>query len=142
MHHPKPPMSRIALSRVGSETRCWLPGSLPVAESYESVRNVALVVWNRNWHPWAGHVSFDIGGIVTNGDAAPPGFEADIKPMFRDSDREAMQRHFDLRSHDDVSKHAEAILARLRDGSMPCDGAWPAAQVDLFQDWVEGGRPQ
>jgi hypothetical protein len=79
---------------------------------------------------------------MTKGDAAPPGFEGDIKPMFRDSDREAMQRRFDLWSHDDVSTHAEAILARLRDGSMPCDGAWPAAQVDLFQDWVEGGRPQ
>lgn len=79
---------------------------------------------------------------MTEGDAAPPGFDDDIKPMFRDKDREAMQRRFDLWSHDDVSRHAEAILARLRDGSMPCDGAWPAAQVDLFQDWVEGGRPQ
>jgi len=40
-----------------------------------------------------------------------------------------MQSRFDLWSHDDVSRHAEAILARLRDGSMPCDGAWPPAQV-------------
>jgi hypothetical protein len=79
---------------------------------------------------------------VTNGDAAPPGFEAHIKPMFRESDREAMQRAFDLWSYGDVSRHAEAILARLREGSMPCDGAWPPAQTDLFQDWVESGRPQ
>jgi hypothetical protein len=78
---------------------------------------------------------------VTNGDANPLGFEAHIKPMFRESDRQAMQRHFDLWSHDDVSEHAEAILTRLRDGSMPCDGAWTAAQLGLFQDWVESGKP-
>jgi hypothetical protein len=79
---------------------------------------------------------------VTKGAAAPPGFDDDIKPMFREKDHESMQRRFDLWSHNDVSRHAEAILARLRDGTMPCDGAWPAAQVDIFQDWVEGGRPQ
>ena len=53
-----------------------------------------------------------------------------------------MEYRFDLWSYEDVSQHAEAILARLRDGSMPCDGAWPAPQVDLFQSWVESGRPQ
>jgi hypothetical protein len=68
-------------------------------------------------------------------------FETHIKLMFREKDRQAMQRHFDLWSHDDVSQHAEAILTRLRNGSMPCDGAWPAAQVDLFQHWVESGKP-
>jgi hypothetical protein len=69
-----------------------------------------------------------------------PGFETHIKPMFRQHDRESMQPHFDLWSHDDVSRHADAILARLQDGSMPCDGAWPQAQVDLFQRWAESGR--
>jgi hypothetical protein len=78
---------------------------------------------------------------VTSGDANRLDFEAHIKPMFREKDRGAMQRHFDLWSYDDVSKHAEAILTRLRDGSMPCDGAWPAAQVDLFQNWVESREP-
>jgi hypothetical protein len=48
---------------------------------------------------------------------------------------------FDLWSHDDVSRNADAILARLSDGSMPCDGAWPEEQVDLFQRWIEGGKP-
>ena len=70
------------------------------------------------------------------------GFEADIKPLFRDRDRQAMQTRFDLWSHDDVSRHAEAILGRLRDGSMPCDGPWPAAQVDVFARWVAGGSPE
>jgi hypothetical protein len=79
---------------------------------------------------------------VTPDDDQAPGFEAQIKPLFRDRDRESMQSHFDLWSHEDVSRHAEAILARLQDGSMPCDGAWPEAQVDLFQRWAGGGKPR
>jgi hypothetical protein len=71
----------------------------------------------------------------------PPGFETQIKPLFRERDRESMQRAFDLWSYDDVSQHADAILARLEEGTMPCDGAWPQAQVDLFQRWAEGGKP-
>jgi hypothetical protein len=70
----------------------------------------------------------------------PVSFESDVKPLFREGDRESMLSAFDLWSHDDVSQHADAILARLRDGSMPCDGAWPRAQVDLFQRWTEGGK--
>jgi hypothetical protein len=72
----------------------------------------------------------------------PLGFETHIKPMFRQLDRESMQAAFDLWSHDDVSKHSDAILARLQDGTMPCDGAWPQAQVDLFQRWAESGKPR
>ena len=71
----------------------------------------------------------------------PVSFETDVKPLFREGDRESMLSAFDLWSYDDVSQNADAILARLRDGSMPCDGAWPEAQVDLFQRWAEGGKP-
>ena len=71
----------------------------------------------------------------------PVSFETDVKPLFRERDRGAMKSHFDLWSHDDVSEHADAILDRLRDGTMPCDGAWPQAQVDLFQRWAESGKP-
>jgi hypothetical protein len=71
-----------------------------------------------------------------------PDFETRIKPMFREHDRESMQAYFDLWSHDDVSQHADAILARLQEGTMPCDGAWPQAQVDLFQRWAESGKPR
>jgi hypothetical protein len=53
-----------------------------------------------------------------------------------------MQSRFDLWSYDDVSQHADAILGRLRDGTMPCDGAWPPEQVDAFQRWVEGGKAE
>jgi hypothetical protein len=49
---------------------------------------------------------------------------------------------FDLWSYDDVSEHADAILARLRAGAMPCDGAWPDTQVDVFQRWVDSGKPK
>jgi hypothetical protein len=72
----------------------------------------------------------------------PAGFETHIKPLFRERDRSAMESHFDLWSHEDVSRHADAILARLRDGSMPCDGAWTPKQVDVFQRWVESGKRQ
>jgi len=79
---------------------------------------------------------------VTSDATEPVSFETDVKPLFREGDRESMQSAFDLWSHDDdVSEHADAILARLRDGSMPCDGAWPKAQVDLFQRWAESGKP-
>jgi len=39
-----------------------------------------------------------------------PSFAADIKPLFRESDREAMRVAFDLWSFDDVSLHAGPIL--------------------------------
>jgi hypothetical protein len=72
----------------------------------------------------------------------PVTFQADIKPLFRAKDRESMQRAFDLWSYDDVSAHADAIASRLRSGTMPCDGAWPDAQVNLFQRWIDTGRTQ
>jgi hypothetical protein len=69
------------------------------------------------------------------------GFEQDIKPLFRERDREAMKWAFDLWSHDEVAQNNEAILERLRNGTMPCDGAWPEEQIDLFQRWTEAGTP-
>jgi hypothetical protein len=69
-------------------------------------------------------------------------FERDIKPLFREKDRSSMSKAFDLWSATDVAAHGEAILGRLRDGSMPCDGAWPAANVDTFANWLsEGAHP-
>jgi hypothetical protein len=75
--------------------------------------------------------------------ADPPlSFETDVKPLFRERDRESMEFAFDLWSYDDVSQYADAILDRLRKGTMPCDGGWPRPQVDLFQHWVEGSKPR
>ena len=67
-------------------------------------------------------------------------FEADIKPLFRARDEQAMKWAFDLYSYEDVSQNADAILAKLRSGSMPCDGRWPSARVDLFDQWIRGGK--
>ena len=68
-------------------------------------------------------------------------FEQHIKPLFREGDRQSMKWAFDLGSHDDVARNSAAILERLRNGTMPCDGAWPDEQVAVFQDWIEAGTP-
>jgi hypothetical protein len=68
-------------------------------------------------------------------------FEADIRPLFRDDDADAMSWAFDLRSYADVKEHAEAIYERLADGSMPCDEPWPEAKVQRFRAWIDEGMP-
>ena len=68
-------------------------------------------------------------------------YETNVKPLFRERDRESMRFAFDLWSYDDVSSNANAILDRLRAGSMPCDGSWPEAQIDLFARWIDEGKP-
>ncbi len=71
----------------------------------------------------------------------PVGFAENIKPLFRERDRESMQSAFDLWAYDDVAANSDAILAQLEAGNMPCDGAWPAEQVAVFKRWVDGGKP-
>jgi len=66
-------------------------------------------------------------------------FEQQIKPLFREGDRESMKWAFDLWSRDDVAANSDAILDRLRNGTMPCDGAWAEEQIALFQEWVDAG---
>jgi hypothetical protein len=73
---------------------------------------------------------------------ATPGFEGDIKPLFRESDRRAMLFRFDLWSYGDVSANAGDILRAVRAGVMPCDGAWPGDRVDLLDHWVRAGTPE
>jgi CDGSH-type Zn-finger protein/truncated hemoglobin YjbI len=69
-------------------------------------------------------------------------FAAHIQPLFRPKDRMSMKFVFDLWSHEDVSRYADAIAARLRQGSMPCDGAWPAAQIEVFERWAAAGKAE
>jgi hypothetical protein len=71
----------------------------------------------------------------------PLGFASDIKPLFRERDRQSMKFAFDLWSHEDVAQNRDAILGRLREGTMPCDGAWPDEQIAVFQNWVKAGTP-
>jgi hypothetical protein len=85
----------------------------------------------------------DAAGQTAEAPAAdtPLDFEQHIKPLFRERDRESMQFAFDLWSQADVSAHADAILQRLEQGTMPCDEAWPAERVAVFRHWVEAGKP-
>ncbi len=79
--------------------------------------------------------------VTLPGPGEPVSFAAHIKPMFRAKDRQSMQFAFDLWSYDDVRAHGAGILGRLDDGTMPCDGSWPAAQVEVFRRWTESGTP-
>jgi hypothetical protein len=74
------------------------------------------------------------------GSDEPIGFEQHIKPLFRERDRDSMRRSFDLWSLEDVATHADAILDRLDDGTMPCDGAWPSERVGVFRRWMDAGK--
>ena len=71
----------------------------------------------------------------------PTSFARDILPLFRDSDVEEMRFAFDLSDYDDVKANAEAIHERLSEGSMPCDGAWPDAEVARFRQWMDEDYP-
>ena len=69
------------------------------------------------------------------------GYGRDIRPLFREKDVSSMSFAFDLQSYDDVRANANGILAKLSDGSMPSDGAWPEEKVELFRNWVDAGCP-
>jgi hypothetical protein len=66
-------------------------------------------------------------------------FEEDIKPLFREMDRQRMEWVFDLWSYDDVKENADKILERLEAGDMPCDEEWTEEHVDLFRNWIDSG---
>jgi Ferritin-like len=105
----------------------------------------------RHFADWGAASRFltDGGGAATiatdsaqaSGPDEPLHFEENIKPLFRERDRDSMRFAFDLWSADDVSTHADAILERLEAGTMPCDGAWPAERVADFRRWIDAGKP-
>ena len=73
------------------------------------------------------------------------GYEHDIRPLFREKDVSSMSKAFDLASYDDVRANAGKILAKLADGSMPCDGPWPEERVERLPQvggraWLSGLR--
>jgi CDGSH-type Zn-finger protein/truncated hemoglobin YjbI/ferredoxin len=75
------------------------------------------------------------------GPEEPLSYKTHIRLLFRQRDRDSMSFAFDLWSHEEVSIHAEAILARLRAGTMPCDGAWPPERIDVLERWIAAGTP-
>ena len=70
---------------------------------------------------------------------APVSFDREIRPLFRPKDRASMTFAFDLWDIDDVRSNADAILRRLQQGEMPCDGGWPRDKVALFGRWIAAG---
>jgi hypothetical protein len=71
-------------------------------------------------------------------DVEQPGFAADIQPLFREKDRNAMLWMFDLWSVDDVRTHADGIYRAVEGGAMPCDGSWPEQNTALLRRWIDG----
>jgi hypothetical protein len=68
-----------------------------------------------------------------------PSFEDDVRPLFREKDRERMEWAFDLWRYEDVRDNAQVILERLEDGDMPCDGEWQDDQIEVFRRWTREG---
>jgi CDGSH-type Zn-finger protein len=73
------------------------------------------------------------------GPGQPVSFALHIKSLFRQRDQQSMSFALDLWSYDDVRAHAADILGRLQEGSMPCDGAWPADKIEVFKHWTDTG---
>ena len=72
---------------------------------------------------------------------AAPSFATDIKPLFRPRDVTVMEAvaGWRLDNYEDVKANATKIRGRLQNGTMPCDGAWPQTDIDLFGKWIDGG---
>jgi truncated hemoglobin YjbI len=87
--------------------------------------------------PEEGDVSIELPGPDE-----PVGFEHNIKPLFRERDQKSMKFAFDLWSYDDVRTNAQAILERVKNGTMPCDGEWPADWVEVFERWTQSGMSE
>ena len=68
-------------------------------------------------------------------------FATDIRPLFRDTPDVATMKRMglDLSSYEAVKANAQGIYSRLEDGSMPCDGSWPADHVARFKSWMDEG---
>ncbi|HEY1867486.1 MAG TPA: CDGSH iron-sulfur domain-containing protein [Candidatus Cybelea sp.] len=72
-------------------------------------------------------------------EGTPLHFNAHIKSLFRERDRQSMSFKLDLWEYADVREHAQSILTRVSDGTMPCDKAWPKERVAVFARWVNSG---
>jgi len=72
-------------------------------------------------------------------DGIAPGFTADIQPLFTARDITSMQWAFNLADYRAVREHAQAILAQLSAGRMPCYGAWSKQRISLFERWIDTG---
>jgi len=77
-----------------------------------------------------------------------PTFYGDIRGLFREKDVADMKRfNLDLSKFEDVSVNADAIFRAVsipmgQQGHMPCDMQWPAANLDVFAQWVACGKEE
>ena len=75
-------------------------------------------------------------------------FEADIKLLFTQMDRDHMLGSFDLWGYDDVKAHAVEILKSVSPPNPfmpPADSGeppWIDAQVARFKEWIDAGYPR
>jgi hypothetical protein len=104
-------------------------GSVALSQPHYHSRTVTFVVSQRQEKPMTGQPDSPAG----------LSFERDVRPMFREKDHDSMLKAFDLWSYSDVKAHQDAILERLSNGTMPCDGAWPPEHVAVFQRWTASG---
>jgi CDGSH-type Zn-finger protein/truncated hemoglobin YjbI len=143
---PADPEFRSALhSYIEWGSRLALENSQPGAKPPEQM---PMPHWD--WMAAAGPPGSRISSLESDEDGDPPvllahpdepvSFEHHVKTMFRHRDRESMKFAFDLWFYDDVKTNAQAILERLSNGSMPCDGAWPRERIEAFSRWVGHGH--
>ena len=111
----------------------------PVQDALAGIAD-SLAAHQADWGGSSRAAQPDDEEVAMSADGGSVSFADDVQPLFREGDRKSMKFAFDLWSYDDVARNADGILVRLQEGSMPCDGAWPAERVDVFRRWVEGGK--
>ncbi|MCW3064353.1 MAG: hypothetical protein JWN32_1525, partial [Solirubrobacterales bacterium] len=125
--------SRIAVENSGPDAKP--PPQMPVPRWW----------WVCDAYPWSRVAAMapeePVAEVALPGPDAELSYAEHVKPLFRRRDRDSMSFVFDLWSRDDVATHAEAILERLRAGTMPCDGAWPTERIAVLERWVAAGGP-
>ena len=127
------------LAKENSTPGAHLPPNMPmprwwwVCDAYPDARASALAP--------AAEEREEEQAVNLPGPDEPVGFAAHVRPLFRERDRRSMRFAFDLWAYDDVAAHADAILERLRAGTMPCDGAWPVDRVTVLARWIDSGKP-
>lgn len=70
-------------------------------------------------------------------------FAADIRPLFREFDRDFLMRfdRVDLDSLASVRRRAGYLLGKLEAGVFPYDVCWPDEKIALFGRWIADGKP-
>ena len=108
--------------------------------------NMPMPSWDWNTSagaPWARLSALDDAPtedpVILAGADEPIAYAPHIKSMFRERDRNSMEWAFDLWSYDDVRAHADKILQRVGDGTMPPDQPWPTEYVEQLRRWVDTG---